>query len=88
LELAFSLRMTKAYLHMIEHHEHKSRVTNSIEGFVASVRTDEQKDLVLGKLVDSVTQFGDSGILDKEDEKSSGLSAVILEKVTKHNGKS
>jgi hypothetical protein len=43
---------------------------------------------VLGKLVDSVTQFGDSGILDKEDEKSSGLSAVILENVTKHNGKS
>jgi hypothetical protein len=26
--------------------------------------------------------------LDKEDEKSSGLSAVILENVTKHNGKS
>jgi hypothetical protein len=81
------LKLTRAYLHMVEHNEHKSRVTNSIEGFVASVRTDEQKDLVLGKLVDSVTQFGDSGILENGDEKASGLSAVILENVTKNAAK-
>jgi hypothetical protein len=82
--LAFSLKLTRAYLHMVEHNQHKSRVTNSIEGFVASVRTDEQKDLVLGKLVDSVTQFGDSGILEKGDDKASGLSAVVLENITKN----
>ena len=43
--------------------------------------------MVLSKLVDCVTQFGDSGILDKDDEKASGLSAVILENVTKNVGK-
>jgi hypothetical protein len=85
--LAFSLRMTRAYFHMIEHNQHKSRVTNSIEAFVASVRTDEQRDLVLGKLVDSVTQFGESGILGKESETSS-LPSVMFEAVTKNVGKS
>ena len=86
IALAFSLRMTKAYFHMIERNQHKSRVTNSIEAFVASVRTDEQKDLVLGKLVDSVTQFGESGILGKESEAS--LPSVVFEAVTKNVGKS
>jgi hypothetical protein len=89
IALAFSLRMTRAYFHMIEHNHHKSRVTNSIEAFVASVRTNEQKDLVLGKLVDSVTQFGDSGILDKEGDKSAAaLPAVFFDAVTKNIGKS
>ena len=87
LGLAFSLRMTKAYFHMIEHNHHKSRVTNSIEAFVASVRTNEQKDLVLSKLVDSVTQFGESGILDNEGEKSV-LPQIFFEAVTKNIGKS
>jgi hypothetical protein len=77
--------MTRAYFHMIEHNQHKSRVTNSIEAFVASVRTDEQRDLVLGKLVDSVTQFGESGILGKESEAS--LPSVVFEAVTKNVGK-
>lgn len=84
--MAFSLRMTRAYLHMIEHNQHKLRVTNSIEAFVAAVRTNEQKDLVLSKLVESVTEFGDSGILGKQGE-ASGLPSVIFESMTKNVGK-
>jgi hypothetical protein len=85
--LAFGLRMTKAYLHMIEHNQHKLRVTNSIEAFVAAVRTSEQKDLVLSKLVESVTEFGDSGILGKQGDTSS-LPSVIFETMTKNISKS
>jgi hypothetical protein len=84
--LAFGLRMTRAYLHMIEHNQHKLRVTNSIEAFVAAVRTKEQKDLVLSKLVESVTEFGDSGILAAQGE-TQGLSPVIIEAITKNVGK-
>jgi hypothetical protein len=84
--LAFGLRMTRAYLHMIEHNQHKLRVTNSIEAFVAAVRTNEQKDFVLGKLVESVTEFGDSGILGKQGE-TSGLPSVIFETMTKNISK-
>lgn len=83
---AFSLRMTRSYFHMAEHNQHKLRVTNSIEAFVAAVRTDEQKDLVLSKLVESVTQFGDTGILgDKID--SGSLPSIVFETMTKNVGK-
>ncbi len=85
--LAFSLRMSRAYLHMIEHNEHKLRVTNSIEAFVAAVRTNDQKDMVLSKLVESVTEFGDSGILSNQGE-APGLPSVIFESMTKNIGKS
>lgn len=85
--LAFSLRMSRAYFHMIEHNEHKLRVTRSIEAFVAAVRGDDRKDLVLSKLVESVTEFGDVGILGQE-EKPSGLPSVIFENLTKNVGKS
>lgn len=84
--LAVSLRMMRAYFHMIEHNDHKLRVTNSIEAFVAAVRTKEHKDLVLGKLVESVTDFGDAGILGKQTETST-LPSVVLEAITKNVGK-
>lgn len=84
---AVSVRMMRAYIHMREHNEHKLRVTNSIEAFVAAVRTKEQKDLVLSKLVESVTEFGDSGILGKQSESTS-LPSVMLEAITKNVGKS
>jgi hypothetical protein len=84
---AFSLRMTRAYFQMIEHNQHKLRVTNSIEAFVASVNTKEQRDLVLGKLVDSVTAFGESGILGKETDSAS-LPTVVIDAITKNIGKS
>jgi hypothetical protein len=79
--------MARAYLHMIEHNRHKLRVTNSIESFVAAVRTKEQKDLVLSKLVESVTDFGDSGILSKQGD-SATLPSVIFDSITKNVGKS
>jgi hypothetical protein len=84
---AFSLRMMRAYFQMMEHNQHKLRVTNSIEAFVASVYTKEQRDLVLGKLVDSVTAFGDSGILSKEGETAS-VPGVVIDAITKNIGKS
>lgn len=84
--LALALRMVRAYLHMIEHNHHKQRVTNSIEAFVAAVRDPAQKDLVLGKLVDSVTQFGDSGILSGEGGENSTLP-IFIEALTKNVSK-
>lgn len=85
--VAFSLRMTRAYFHMVEHNRHKLRVTNSIEAFVAAVRTEEQKDLVLGKLVESVTSFGDTGILGGQTE-TPGFPSIVVDSITKNFGKS
>jgi len=54
---------------------------------IERIRTNEQKDLVLSKLVDSVTQFGDSGILEKESDQASGIAPIFIDAVTKNFGK-
>ena len=36
--------------------------------FVESAATPEQRDLILSQLVESVVQFGNSGLLQKEDD--------------------
>jgi hypothetical protein len=84
--LTVCVRMMRAYTHMVEHNKHKLRVTNSIEAFVAAVRTQESKDVVLAKLVESVTAFGDTGILGKQAE-TTALPSIILEAITKNVGK-
>jgi hypothetical protein len=85
--LAFSIRMMSAYIHMVEHNHHKLRVTKSIEAFVAAVRTPEQKDLVLGKLVESVTVFGDTGILSGKANEGPPVPTVLFDAITKNVGK-
>ncbi len=64
----------------------KLRVTNSIEAFVAAVRTREQKDLVLGKLVESVTEFSDPGIISNQADHTA-LPSVIFEPLVKNFSK-
>lgn len=85
--LAFSIRMARAYLHMTEFNLHRIRVTNSIEAFVAAFHTNEQQDIALSKLVESITQFGDSGILAKPGEPPSSLPSVVVDSITKNVGK-
>lgn len=87
LGLAFSLRMTRAYLHLIEHNRHKQRVAKSIASFVGAVLSEDRKDLIVSKLVDAVTEFGDPGILTKQPE-GSALPSVFVEAITKSFGKS
>lgn len=65
---AFCLRIYRAHLHMGEKNKHRQRVANSIEAFLNSTASDEQRDLILAQLVESVTQFGSSGLLAREDD--------------------
>jgi len=66
----YFLTVLKAYLHLLEHNLHRQRVANSTEAFVAAATTPEQKDLILAKLVESVTNFGDSGLLKASSNDS------------------
>lgn len=84
--LAVSLRMMRAYYHMMEHNNHRLRVTSSIQSFVNAIRTATQKDLILGKLVESVTDFGESGILGGQTE-GQGWPSVVMESITKNVSK-
>ena len=65
---AFCLKILRAHLHMSEKNRHRQRVANSMEAFVASAVTPEQRDLILSQLVDSVVQFGNSGLIQREDD--------------------
>ncbi len=65
---AFCLKILRAQLHMREKNRHRQRVANSTEAFVASAVTPEQRDLILSQLVESVVQFGNSGLVQREDD--------------------
>ena len=65
---AFCLKILRAHLHMSEKNRHRQRVANSIGAFVESAVTPEQRDLILSQLVESVIQFGNSGLLQREDD--------------------
>ena len=65
---AFCLKILRAHLHMSEKNRHRQRVANSIGAFVESAVTPEQRDLILSQLVESVIQFGSSGLLHREDD--------------------
>ena len=65
---AFCLKMLRAHMHMSEKNRHRQRVANSIAAFVDSAITPEQRDLILSQLVDAVISFGNSGLLQREDD--------------------
>ncbi len=74
---AFCLKILRAHLHMSEKNRHRQRVANSIGSFVESAVTPEQRDLILGQLVESVIQFGSSGLLHREDDNVSRPKMTI-----------
>ena len=66
---AFCLKILRAQLHMSEKNRHRQRVANSMEAFIQSAATPEQRDLILGQLVESIVQFGNSGLVQREDDQ-------------------
>lgn len=83
----FCLKILRAQLHMYNHNLHRQRVTNSIEAFVESAVTPEQRDFILARLVDAVVNFGSSGLIQKEDDAIYS-SKMIIDNITKSIGSS
>ena len=67
---AFCLKILRAHLHMGEKNRHRQRVANSMGAFVESAVTPEQRDFILSQLVESVVQFGNSGLIQREDDSA------------------
>ena len=65
---AFCLKILRAHLHMSEKNRHRQHVANSMEAFVQSAVTPEQRDMILSQLVESIVQFGNSGLVQREDD--------------------
>ena len=64
---AFCLRTFRAHLHMSEKNRHRQHVAKSLQAFVQAASTPEQRDMILGQLVESIVQFGNSGLVQRED---------------------
>ncbi|HBH97793.1 MAG TPA: hypothetical protein DDX89_08455 [Candidatus Omnitrophica bacterium] len=68
----YVLRMLRAHIHMSHLNKHRQRVANSIEAFVMSAHTPEQRDIILANLVEAVVAFGNSGLLPHDDDTLGG----------------
>ena len=77
--IAFCLKMLKANLHMHQHNLHRKRIANSMASFVESAMDDRQRDIILSQLIESVSQFGSSGILGKDSDKG----GISIDSITK-----
>lgn len=73
----FCMRIFRAQLHMFQYNLHRQRVTNSIEAFVESAVTPEQRDFILARLVDAVVSFGNSGLLHEDGSDAIGPKLTI-----------
>ena len=79
---AFTFRMLRAHLHLAEKNKHRVRVANSVESFVQSALEPAQRDLILARLVDSIVIFGDSGLVQHdEDDRSSPMSGDVIGRI-------
>lgn len=73
----FCFRIMRAHLHMNEYNLHRKRVANSISAFVEAGETPEQRDAILARLVDSVTGFGHSGLVEGGEDHLSVPTVAI-----------
>lgn len=65
---AFCLKIFRAHLHMSEKNRHRQRIANSMTTFLHAAVTSEQRDLILGQLVESIAQFGNSGLVQRDED--------------------
>jgi hypothetical protein len=80
----FFLRMARAHFHMAAYNAHRRRVANSMAAFVEAANSLDQRDLILGRLVDAVVQFGESGILDKQNDTMVPVPTIAIDALTKN----
>ena len=73
----FCLKVMRAQMHLREQNLHRERVANSVAAFLAAASSPEQRDLILGRMVDAVTVFGNSGLLSDNDESLSPAKLIL-----------
>lgn len=77
---AFFIKMFRAYLQMYHQNLHRMRIANSMSSFIDG-SSEHQRDILLSKLVESITDFGNPGIIKSNELKSP--SNNIIENITK-----
>jgi uncharacterized membrane protein (DUF485 family) len=79
-----ALKVFKSNLHLLYHTLHRRQLTNAIPTFVDAARSDEQRDAIFARLVESVSSFGNSGLIDGPDDipNTSKIIIDLLPKLT------
>ncbi len=73
----FCLKILRSSYHMYKHNQHRQRIANSIGSFVESAVTPEQRDLILTHLVESIANFGNSGLVHGDDDNINASKFVV-----------
>jgi len=73
----FCLKILRSSYHMYKHNQHRQRIANSIGSFVESAVTPEQRDLILTHLVESISNFGNSGFVHSDDDSINASKFVV-----------
>lgn len=73
----FCLKILRSSYHLYKHNQHKQRLANSISAFVESAVTPEQRDIILTHLVESIANFGNPGIVRRDDDNINATKFVI-----------
>lgn len=79
--LVFGLKMSRSQLHLREHNMHRGRVANSMAAFIESANEVDQRDKILMNLVNSIADFGSSGLISQSG-KSEG-NTISIDHITK-----
>ena len=79
----FCFKMLKSSLYMFNRNLHRQKVTNSIGAFMEAALTDEQQDLILAQLVESVISFSSS---DKDVRKSLDYRSIGQDRFNPESG--
>ncbi len=79
---AFSLKILRAHMHMKELNKHRERLSNSLPAFVEAV-TENQRDIIITNLVDAISSFGKSGLLQKEDDSTS-IPKIVIDTISRN----
>ncbi len=59
---------------MYERNLHRKRIANSMAAFTESASSEDQRDLILTQLIESVSSFGNSGLVGKEEDSSGKIT--------------
>jgi len=77
-----ALKVFKSNLHLLYHTLHRRQLTNTIPTFVDAARTDEQRDIIFVKLVEAVSSFGSSGLIEGSEDVPN-TSKIIVDLIPK-----
>lgn len=79
---AYCLKILRSQLHMFQRNQHRQRVANCMEALVESTYTPEQRDLIYAHLVEAITQFGETGLIER-GEKDQLVTKLSIDNITR-----